>query len=142
MRVVEELGAQNKEPPTRASQTSNRQPLPGEAESQLTESQLTVHQNAYTLVCIYVLPVLARSVLSCLRSTKTLGLPHPKRIFSRIAGLFFFFLQNGSQLAAITSINIYPLAVSFPVLAPTCPHLVPPDPLERRWLAGPDIRRG
>ena len=28
--VVEELGAQNKEAHTRASQTSNRQPLPGE----------------------------------------------------------------------------------------------------------------
>ena len=35
------------------------------------QSELTVYQNAYCLVCICVAPVLASSVLSCLRSNKT-----------------------------------------------------------------------
>lgn len=86
--VVEELG-QNKEPHTRASQTSNR-PLPGEVSCVVgKQSELTVHQNAYCLVCICVGPVLASSVLSCLRSNKTLVLPHPKCIFSHISTGFF-----------------------------------------------------
>lgn len=73
------------------------------------QSELTVHQNAYCLVCICVAPVLASSVLYCLRSNKTLGLPHPKRIFSHISGILCRMVVSWLKSLTLTStLQLFP----------------------------------